>query len=104
MPLKCKAPIGKKEVKKSKNESLLKLSIDSMNRNGDDDKLKKILGKDITEKNKQGFPGLTVVKMDTFLPDSSSKEPCFETKEFPIMELNQILQTKSRLSFQGLFS
>ena len=105
MPPKRKAPVGKKEIKKCKKESLLKSSLDSKNENGDNNKLrKKDLGKTFTNKNKHGFPGFTVVKMDTFLPDSSSKEPTYETKEFPIMELNQVLQKKSRLSFQGLFS
>ena len=104
MPPKRKAPAGKKVVKKLRQDSSSKLPNDSRNGFCDNNNMRdKNLGKDFTEHNKEGFPGFTVVKMNTLQLDSSSKESAFETKEFPIMELNQILQKKSRLSFQGSF-
>ena len=61
MPPKRKASIGQKGAKKSKKDTSLNSSLDSMNGNGDTDKSKKSQGKDSIEKNKQGFSGFTVV-------------------------------------------
>ena len=72
-----------------------------MNENGDNNKLrKKNLGKEITGKSKQGFFGFTVVKMETFPPDSSSKDPSFETKEFPITDELKCLMEGEKLLIQ----
>ena len=101
MAPKHKAHVSAKEDKQSKKLSKMKSPLDASSWNGIDEKIeKKDLGKNFDNQNNE-FCGFSIVKMKTSSPEQMSKDDNNDSLDYPIVELNQLLQ-ENQAHYSGL--
>jgi len=101
MTPKCKANFITRGGKKCKENPQSASPNNSANKNDNNENtVNPISGKNVHENN-AAYPGFVKVKMGSDCPKKLFQKATFETKEYPIMELNQLLQKRTKLSFQG---